>query len=820
MENTKIHRVLMLFLLGIMAYLPMKAQYMPVVFDKSYGTNNKIQQVCLLAGDEVAMIGKEGQRYNLTWADRGGEVVFSLPLIGFTTVNQVKELDDNKLLLVGQSVVNNAKGRKGITLSGRAVIIDRNGKMALNLYIGSQGSDLLNGAFLRSGSLILSGTEPMGANNRQGVILKVDKAGKVIYEYKHAESGYCDLFDVLGNSTEYVCAAFSAGKEKEKAAIVRLDDKGKPFYITALPSGQFKVTGMQANINDGSVIVIGNATANGGIIYKLRPEGDIVFAKTLIPTTQEGVANLNHLMVGRNGNILVGGSGSRGHYALLRNDGTSLYSGSSSGGVRGMGMNPVTGESVVTTYDVNGRRGTFVRISTTGKAEFDRTVDGNFDQAKVFNNGEVLLLSSAEGRISMYSAQGEKEFDRYITDNKPTIFKQALTAASGEVVFVDASNRLVKLGHGLYVSDVKITKPVNGTATAVFTVTLTGYATTKEGAPIPVNVDYTTRELSATTASNFTPVKGKLSFTPSRGTADRYLVKQDIEVPVKANDLIEGSKEFELNLSAVQHSYLVKPAGKAVIEDQQSLVKLIRTEKGEEGGKDILYELGLFKTDGTPLTNATGAHIVVDGTYGEGTADALDFDKGLTPRVVFENGRQNGLFYAKTLEDTRYELPKTVVVNFNKIHNLSGSNVSFDGELLSCSGMVIDQPAKIAIASLGDHRVNNNVVSGFFTVSLLRASDGALQTNATGSDVIVNCVPVSEATAKEGKDYVFTNLHELRISGDGNHSSANVNGVVLFSTDTLEKQVKLNIKSVNQPVGAQPVGVSETERSAEFTIRK
>ncbi|MEG1402569.1 Calx-beta domain-containing protein [Bacteroides sp.] len=820
MENTKIHRVLMLFLLGILAYLPMKAQYMPVVFDKSYGTNNKIQQVCLLAGDEVAMIGKEGQKYNLTWADRVGEVVFSLPLIGFTTVNQVKELDDNKLLLVGQSVVNNAKGRKGITLSGRAVIIDRGGKMALNLYIGSQGSDLLNGALLRSGSLMLSGTEPMGTNGRQGVILKVDKAGKVLYEYKHAESGYCDLFDVLGNSTEYVCAAFSAGKEKEKAAIVRLDDKGKPFYITTLPSGQFKVTGMQANINDGSVIVIGNATANGGIVYKLRPEGDIVFAKTLIPTTQEGVANLNHLMVGRNGNILVGGSGSRGHYALLRNDGTSLYSGSSNGGVRGMGMNPVTGESVVTTYDINGRRGTFVRISATGKAEFDRTVDGNFDQAKVFNNGEVLLLSSDEGRISMYSAQGEKEFDRYITDNKPTIFKQALTAASGEVVFVDASNRLVKLGHGLYVSDVKITKPVNGTATAVFTVTLTGYATTKEGAPIPVNVDYTTRELSATTASNFTPVKGKLSFTPSPGTADRYLVKQDIEVPVKANDLIEGSKEFELNLSAVQYSYLVKPAGKAVIEDQQSLVKLIRTEKGEEGGQDILYELGLFKTDGTPLINATGAHIVVDGIYGEGTADALDFDKGLTPRVVFENGRQKGLFYAKTLEDTRYELPKTVVVNFNKIHNLSGSNVSFDGELLSCSGMVIDQPAKIAIASLGDHRVNNNVVSGFFTVSLLRASDGALQTNATGSDVIVNCVPVSEATAKEGKDYVFTNLHELRISGDGNHSSANVNGVVLFSTDTLEKQVKLNIKSVNQPVGAQPVGVSEAERSAEFTIRK
>ena len=83
-------------------------------------------------------------------------------------------------------------------------------------------------------------------------------------------------------------------------------------------------------------------------------------------------------------------------------------------------------------------------------------------------------------------------------------------------------------------SDVKITKPVNGIATAVFTVTLTGYATTKEGAPIPVGVEYATKEVSATNTNNFVPVKGKLAFTPSRGATDRYLIKQDIEVPIKA----------------------------------------------------------------------------------------------------------------------------------------------------------------------------------------------------------------------------------------------------------------------------------------------
>ena len=58
------------------------------------------------------------------------------------------------------------------------------------------------------------------------------------------------------------------------------------------------------------------------------------------------------------------------------------------------------------------------------------------------------------------------------------------------------------------------------------------------------------------------------------------------------------------------------------------------------------------------------------------------------------------------------------------------------------------------------------------------------------------------------------------ISGDGNHSSANVYGVVLYSTDAAEKQVKLKIKSVTQPTGAQPISVSDAESSAEFTIRK
>ncbi len=41
-----------------------------------------------------------------------GDVVFSLPLTGFTAVNEIAELDNNRVLVVGQSTMPNVKGKK------------------------------------------------------------------------------------------------------------------------------------------------------------------------------------------------------------------------------------------------------------------------------------------------------------------------------------------------------------------------------------------------------------------------------------------------------------------------------------------------------------------------------------------------------------------------------------------------------------------------------------------------------------------------------------------------------------------------------------
>ena len=796
--------------------LTVHAQYMPVVFDKGYGEGGNIVKVTQTPDGNIVMASRDNNQIRIVWLDRMGNVKSSHLIQGFVEVSELTPLSVNgQVLIAGQSGVQRNRIRNNISLCGRATVINPEGTLVRDIYVGGQGSSVTKAQILPDEAMILGGYELKTGGNKQGMLAKVSAQNKELYKYTPVDGDICAKFIIMGNSGEHIYAAFSAENNDGVASVVRMDNKGKAYYSTRLPAEDLIINAMVADISDGSIVVVGKSEFEGGVVCKLRPEGDIVFTKKIVPA--KAGATLDHLFISRNGNILVGGTGERGYYSLMRSDGTSLLSGTAPGAISGVGMNPTTGESVVTSFDAG--RGSFIRINPVGRAEFECKLDGNFDKIRIDNNSDVLLVSTTEGRVSMISALGVRLFDRYISENNPMPYDQTLLFPSGEIMFVGMDNRLVKMGHGLYISDVKITKPVNGYATALFTVTLTGYATTNEGAPIPVTVNYGTKEGTANTANNFAPVAGKLSFIPAGSEANRYLIKQDVEVPVKANDLIEGSKEFTLMLSDVQQSYLIKPEGKGLIEDQQAVIKLVSTAEGIEGSKDIEYELGLFKTDGTPLTNATGTNIVVDGGYGKGTADALDFDMGLTPRVIFAENTHTASFHVKTLNDTRYELPKSVVVNFDKIHALSTSNLGFEGALLSCKGTLVDQAAMVAVSTLGDHtRINNNVVSGFFTISLRRVSDGALLTNATGGDIIISCKAAQESTAQEGKDFVFTNQHNLRIDGNGNYSATNLNGVVLYAPESEPKTLKVVIDNVQSPANAQPISISQSEQVSEFKI--
>ena len=92
-------------------------------------------------------------------------------------------------------------------------------------------------------------------------------------------------------------------------------------------------------------------------------------------------------------------------------------------------------------------------------------------------------------------------------------------------------------------------------------------------------------------------------------------------------------------------------------------------------------------------------------------------------------------------------------------------------------------------------------------------------TNATGGDISISCSVNSQTTADEGKDFVFTNRHDLRIWGDGNRSAVNLNGIVLHNPENGGvKKLVVGIDSVKKPDNAPEILISPTGSTAGFSI--
>lgn len=792
-----------------------KAQFMPTVYDHVYGKGASFDHMdANFQNGDVVTTGTSKGHLMVAWFDRLGECKSARNFKPgeFTAILSLVPLQDGNLLLGGTY----ADSRRNGSVGARAMVLSRGGVVMHDIIIGTEGARVTGGQLLPGGGMVLCGDMPVAEKGRSAFVRMVNSDDRVGYTYVATAGETCAALELMNGNSASLCVAFSAG-EKEGASIVRLDENGKPYFITQLTDPTFRIEKMLTT-NDGYIYVVGEGQKTGGAVIKVREEGAIVYQKQIIPATSG--TRMNHLLVCPTGEVLVGGNDlSNAYYALLRPDGTELTSRVTSGEICGMTTNPETGNCVVSLYDPMKSSGEVVKLSRQGRLLFEKNTACDYTELRINTGGDLLMGCAGTGRLSMLSPLGELLFDRFVVENTPTRFLAATLPSNGEAVFLGEGGRVVKLAHGVYLSDIQIMKPIAGTATAVFTVTLSGYSYSEEGAPLPVTVNYTTTPLTASEGVNYDPVAGTLSFIPATDGSNRYLSKFNVEVPVNANDLLEGDRVFSLNLGDVKNSYLIRSTANATIVDQPALVQLIGTKPGMEGKDDIIYELGIFKTNGKPLTNSTRANIVVDGVYGKSTADALDYDRGRVPRLVIAPGKHSGTFNVVTREDTRYESVKNVVIDFSKIYAMSDVNLSFASTQLSCSGLLYDQPAMVAIESLGDYGRNNNVISGFFKVSLLRARDGALQTNNSGSDIQLTVVPDSMSTAVQGSDFVFTNIHDLRLLGDGNTSAVNLSGVVLYAPNAEKKTVAVELKDVKVVGAAGKISVDADKSKAEFIIK-
>lgn len=790
------------------------AQFMPVVYDNVYGKGNQFTTAAtdFQSGDVVMSNMSEG-RIVITWLDREGNSRYAKRFNAdeISSLNKIIPLSEESVLIVGYRKVSE-RNKSGQT--GRAMLLNIKGGIERSMTVGENGTIIKNGQLLSNGNLILSGSTPNPKGGTLAYLCKVSPKDKVIYDYTAAVGEECQWFNVMGSRTEYLNAAFSS-RDKEGCSVVRLDENGKPYFITTLPDPSFRIEKMVSSL-EGDIYLVGQGKLAGGTVIKIRPEGDIVFQKQIVPVTS--ATKLDKLILCPTGDFLVGGNDTQNaFYALLRADGTELSSNVDRGVVAGIANNPISGDCIISLYTAE-QQGKIIKLSKQGRRLYEKLSAANYTSLRINLNGDLLMAAPQTGRLTMLSNLGELLFDRFVVENQPQQFADVYLPQNGEVVFAAQDSRVAKLAHGVYVGDILVNKPINGYTTATFTVTLSGYAYSVEGAPIPVTVNYATKPISASERVNYDPVAGTLSFVPSTDGSNRYLNKFEVEVPVRANDLLEGERTFALDLSNVKNSYMIRPSSVAAIEDQTAIVKLISTAAGMEGQSDVGFTLGLFKTNGVALTNATKADVVIDGVYGKGTADKLDFDMGRMPRLVIAAGQHSGEFNVMTLEDTRYESMKSVVIDFNKIFAMSDTHVSFGANMLSCAGELYDQAALVSIESLGDHTKLNSALSGLFKVSLLRAKDGALLTNNSGGDIFLTVDVNENSSAKLGADFVLSNAHDLRIWGDDKSSAVNLNGMVLYTQGQDPKSVAVTLKGVRSDDKAGKISVSSNKSSAQFAI--
>lgn len=786
-----------------------QAQFMPVVFDKTYGRTDNFNVSTPLKNGNFFVATESDKGVRVVWLSPIGETVNTFVISdGFSHIEKAMQHPQSGdiFLIGGGDFVSSKK------IDGRARIMrfSQDGKLLYSTKLGNPSARLTQLSVLPNGDAWVGGYNVDG-ESKQALTAKILADGKVggVQEYK--PNLYCN--SIIAQEDGCLVASFSSNQGD--GLVVKRSSSGVLIFETWIKGAGTQISRLVKD-NTNSLLLIAQ-NAEGVRLIKLRPEGDVVFDKMV---KQAGGAVSGLLVVNpTTGEALVAASSDDSSNLIkFRNDGTELFRKEYKAQITALELTSKQ-EAVIACYNDKDANGFISKVGFGGISLFEKTVRDKYTSIKVDKNGDIYYGGPESARLTLVSEQGNVLFDKIVTQDIAT-FKNIEFQVNGDVVFLGKGNRILKLGHGLIVSDIKVMEPLSGHAMASFTVTLTGFQLQEGGAPLPVSVSYNVKTDSASD-SDVVAVNGILSFVPNNDeNSGGYLVKQIVEVPIKADDILEGIETFTLNLANVENSYLIKAEGKGTVEDQPALVRFINSKEGVEAGENLRYELGLFKTNGVPIDNRTGVDIAITGTFGKGTADAYDIDFSKEVKVIIPNKDHKGTYDVVGLADNRYEIPKSVVIELDKVSAMSDVNISIEGMRLSCVGYVRDQGAYVAISSLGDRSEIGSTVSGLFKVELLRASDDKPLTNCTGGDIQISFDVDSLSTATKGLDFVLLNENDLRILGDCQKSATNIMGAIVFDKEKeVDEIVSIKLVSVKGVPNAGTIALHPTKQKALFTIK-
>ena len=220
---------------GVLSTTPAAAQYMPVVYDKNYGRAHQfeVMETDFTNGEAVAA-GVSDSRASLTWLDRsGGSRLFKrFPGDEFERILALESVGDGQVLVMGYRHI--PAGDKRSRATGHAMLMGSNGVVERDFYIGEPGTKIMAGQVLPDGHIILSGSTLNKEGREAGFVCKVSPRNKVVYFYTAVTGAVCRHFDVLGNRSELLHAAFTDGKGG--SSVVRLDETASPISSRRCPT--------------------------------------------------------------------------------------------------------------------------------------------------------------------------------------------------------------------------------------------------------------------------------------------------------------------------------------------------------------------------------------------------------------------------------------------------------------------------------------------------------------------------------------------------------------------------------------------------------
>lgn len=790
-------------------------QEMPSVFNKSLSANdNQLKKIEPLDNGDLLVIGGGASKAYFAKLSAEGRIIFEKKNDKNAALyyNDMVVTKNGSILVVGGGTRSNGAGRISLFSNKGELVFDK-------LFGSSSGGYFTKVKQDHAGNFIVVGLD--GSSPSRSRIVKINIQGDVLFDKQYAESTI--FYDLkIEEDDSFVAIGGDLGDTRGRGLLVKLTSKGDKVYEISSGNGGCSYTGGYI-MEDGSLLAIGGGiygTGNPSRATRVRVDGQVIFDKTFSTVD----SRFSAMAIDAQGQIILSAEEfDRGRVLKLRPDGTIVFNKETTSPIVDLKVNSTN--QIIAVGSKEGASDV-LKLSPNGKIIFDiPTSDVSLKNLLLSEDGKIYVTSNKSCRIlKLDDLNGDLLFDKeYGKVDAEAAFIAISNLPSGEIVAIGGGkrdgNRITKISHGASINDITFGEPMNGTSIAKVTVSLTGFLL-ENGIRKPVSISYKSLLNSKIDGRDITPVDGVLSFVPSDFSQGESIIRT-IELPVHADQILEGTEKVSLELFDAKNTYISKSIGVVTIEESEAIIRFTAGSDAVEG-KPLGYTIGLFKPDGTVITNKTGSPIKVSYRFGFGSAQPnVNFDASTKVPLVISDGESTTSLSVRTIEDSFYKDTQSVQLVLFDVSSSNGSVVEFLGnsKTLSANQYINDIGAEVQISKISDHSRSGESASSLFKVSLVKVSDGSIVTNCSGGDIKIQFAVDSSSTAAVNKDFVIMNDGSVSIVGGCGGRETDIKVICIPSgTTNANKSIVLSVTKVTGPSSAGPLSVSSNKSKATVLL--